>query len=121
MTSKNSTAGSGIAQLSAARRAAAIRLRVDLGLSSGSIARLNIEDLDRQGRRLWIRRRGRLGKESRLIAEPTLVALEVWLEVRGTIAPADETALFVMVSGRSRGQRMSGYNVLQVGPEASSS
>ena len=114
MTSEKSMTDLRLAQLTAARRAAVIRLRVDLGLSSGAIARLDIEDVDRQGRRLWIRRRGRLDKESRSIAEPTLAALEVWLEVRGTVASVHETALFVMLSGRSCGHRMSGYNLLQV-------
>jgi hypothetical protein len=120
MTSKRSMTGPLLAQLSAARRAAVIRLRVDLGLSSGAIARLSIEDVDRQGRKLWIRRRG-LEKESRSIPEGTLAALEVWLEVRRTVASVGETALFVMLSGQSRGQRMSGYNFLRVGHGVSSS
>lgn len=112
--------GARLAQVSAARRAAVIRLRVDLGLSSGAIARLGVEDVDRQGRKLWIRGKG-LEKESRLIPEPTLAAIEVWLEFRRTVASVGETALFVMLSGRSRGQRMSGYNLLQVAPGVSTS
>ena len=51
----------------------------------------------------------------------TLAALEVWLEVRGTVASVHETALFVMLSGRSCGHRMSGYNLLQVAPGVSTS
>jgi site-specific recombinase XerC len=103
-----------LASLSALRNAAVLRLRVDLGLSPGALARLDIEDLDRPGRTVWIRCRGQLEKESRSLTRPILAALEEWLEIRGAVASVNETAVFVMISGRSRGRRMSGYNVVQV-------
>ena len=108
-------------QLRAARYTAVVRLRVDLGLSSGAVARLDIEDVDRQGRKLWIRGRGHLVRESRTLPEPTLAALEDWLEVRRTVASVNETAVFVMLSGRSRGHRVSAYNLDQVAAPRSAS
>ena len=98
----------------AARDRAVIRLVLDLGLRRGDLARLDLEDIDREARTVWIRRRGRAQKECRLLPAPTLAALDAWLAVRKTVAAANETAVFVGVSGRrSRGRRLTSPTLIR--------
>jgi integrase/recombinase XerC len=70
------------------------------------LVRLDLADIDREARTLAIRRRGAQEQRGALSA-PTLAALESWLELRARIAPANETAVFVGLSGRrSKGRRI---------------
>jgi integrase/recombinase XerC len=94
----------------AARDVALIRAMFDLGLRRGEVAGLDLANIDRDGRKVWIRGKGRAQKESRSLPEPTLAALVTWLEVRGQVAAPDETAVFVALSGpaRARGRRITG-------------
>jgi integrase/recombinase XerC len=99
--------------IKAARDVALIRLMFDLGLRRGEVAGLDLEDIDRDGCKLWIRGKGRAQKESRSLPERTLAALSAWLAIRGQVAAADERAVFVNLSGPTdtRGRRITGRSL----------
>jgi integrase/recombinase XerC len=61
----------------AARDVAIIRLMFDLGLRRGEVLGLDVEDVDRAGRRLWVLGKGRTQKEPRTLPVPTLEAIDV--------------------------------------------
>ena len=98
----------------AARDVALIRLMFDLGLRRGEVAGLNLEDIDRDNKRVWIKGKGRTQKESRTLPDPTLLALADWIAVRGQIAIGDELALFVGLAGSTHGQRITGRGLYHV-------
>jgi integrase/recombinase XerC len=100
--------------IKAARDVALIRLMFDLGLRRGEIAGLDLADLDTAGRRLWIMGKGRTQKEARTIPEQTLAALQAWLDVRGSIAPTDEHAIFIGLAGPVLGKRITGRGLHHV-------
>jgi integrase/recombinase XerC len=102
------------APLKALRDAALIRLFFDLALRRGEIAGLDLDDVDREGRRIWILGKGRTQKGHRTLPEPTLLALIEWVEVRTRVASGDETALFVGLSGPAQGQRITGRGLYHV-------
>jgi integrase/recombinase XerC len=97
----------------AARDAAVIRLMCDLGFRRSELARLDLEDVDRRGRQLWSRGRGRFQKEPRSVAEQTFAALDAWLAVRPMVAAVNETALFVGLHGANYGRRLAGASLLR--------
>jgi hypothetical protein len=101
-------------QLRATRDAAVIRLVCDLGLRRSELARLDLNDVDRYGRKLWIRSRGHLQKEPRSLPAQSLAALDAWLALRGMVAAANETAMFVGLYGPNytRGRRIAGASLL---------
>ena len=97
-----------------ARDVALIRLMFDLGLRRGEVAGLNLEDIDRDSKRVWIKGKGRAQKESRTLPDPTLVALTGWVAVRGQIAASNEKALFVGFAGSTHGKRITGRGLYYV-------
>jgi integrase/recombinase XerC len=101
-------------QLRATREAAVIRLICDLGLCRGELARLDLNDVDRHGRKLWIKTRGQLQKEPHSLSAQTMAALDAWLALRATVAAANETAMFVGLYGPNytRGRRIAGASLL---------
>src|SRR6476661_594713 len=74
----------------AARDAALVRLMFDLGLRRGEVIGLDLQDLDAQERRLWIKGKGRSQKEARTLPEPTLTTLTAWIDVRAQMVPLAE-------------------------------
>lgn len=98
----------------AARDVAIIRLMFDLGLRRGEVAGLDLADIERDARRIWIMGKGRTQKESRTLPDPTLVALCDWLAVRDQAASVGETAVFVGFSGPDHGQRITGRGLYHV-------
>lgn len=98
----------------AARDVALIRLMFDLGLRRGEVAGLDLGDIDRDAKRVWIKGKGRTQKESRTLPDPTLVAITDWLAVRNRIATADNPAVFVGLSGPERGERITGRGLYHV-------
>jgi integrase/recombinase XerC len=96
----------------AARDVALIRLMFDLGLRRGEVAGLDVGDIDRDGRKLWIKGKGRAQKESRSLPAPTLAALSAWLAVRSKIAAAGEAALFIGFN--AGGGRITGRGLYRV-------
>lgn len=88
----------------------------DLGLRRGEVIGLDVEDVDHAGRRLGVLGKGRTQKEARTLPVPTLEAIDRWLAVRGSVAGAEEPALFVNTAQLKRGQRLSGqglYHLIQ--------
>ena len=98
----------------AARDVALVRLMFDLGLRRGEVIGLDLEDLEPKERRLWIRGKGRSQKEARTLPEPTFAVLTAWIDSRSRIAASSETAMFVGLSGRVRGRRISGRGLYHV-------
>ena len=86
----------------------------DLGLRRGEVTGLDVEDLEAKERRLWIRGKGRAQKEARTLPEPTLAALTAWIDVRASVVPLNQKAMFVGLAGRVRGQRLTGRGLYHV-------
>ena len=60
-----------------------IRLLYDLALRRGEITSLRLEDVDIEGKRLWIKGKGRGGeREALTLPEKTIQVLKDWIEVR---------------------------------------
>ena len=57
----------------------------DLGLRRGEVVGLDVEDVDRAGRRLWVLGNGRAQKEARTLPVPTLEAIDRSLALRSRI------------------------------------
>ena len=102
------------APLKAARDVALVRLMFDLGLRRGEVTGLDLEDFEAKERRLWIRGKGRTQKEARTLPEPTLAALSTWIDIRAHTEPSAQTAMFVGLAGRVRGQRLTGRGLYHV-------
>jgi integrase/recombinase XerC len=98
----------------ATRDVAIIRLMFDLGLRRGEVVGLDLEDVDHNGRRLWVLGKGRAQKEARTLPEPTLEAIDCWLSVRGGVALEAETALFVNTARFKPGLRLTGHGLYRV-------
>ncbi len=98
----------------AARDTAIIRLMFDLGLRRGEVIGLDVDDVDRDGRRLWVLGKGKTQKEARTLPTPTLEAIDRWLAVRSRVASADELALFVNTSRFKSGGRLTGRGLYRV-------
>ena len=77
----------------------------DLGLRRGEVVGLDVDDVDRAGRRLWVLGKGRAQKEARTLPVPTMEAIDSWLAVRGAVHD-DEPALLVNVAGLRPGRRI---------------
>lgn len=100
--------------IKAARDAALIRLFFDLGLRRGEVVGLDLDDIERDAHRLWIKGKGRAQKEHRSLPEKTMRAVETWLAVRSQIAAPDERAVFVGLRGSERGKRITGRGLYHV-------
>jgi integrase/recombinase XerC len=98
----------------AARDTAIIRLMFDLGLRRGEVVGLDVEDIDRRGRRLWVIGKGRAQKEARTLPAPTLEAVDHWLLLRVAVAGEDEAALFVNAAYFKPGRRLTGHGLYRV-------
>ena len=71
----------------AIRDRAIVRLMYDLALRRGEIVTLRLEDVDLEGRRVWIAGKGRNGeREGLTLPDQTAHALAAWITVRGTEA-----------------------------------
>jgi integrase/recombinase XerC len=98
----------------AARDVAIIRLMFDLGLRRGEVVGLDVEDVDRAGRRLWVLGKGRAQKEARTLPAPTLEAIDRWLALRSHVAGEGQPALFVNTARFKPGRRMTGHGLYRV-------
>lgn len=97
-----------------ARDVAIIRCMFDLGLRRGEVASLDVDDVEKTGRVLWVLGKGRSQKEARTLPVPTLSAIDAWLDERQAVVGLHEPALFVNVSHYHRGQRITGHGVYYV-------
>lgn len=85
------------------RDRAVLRLLTDLGLRRGEISSLDLEHVD--GNRICVLGKGRTARIALTLSTAAQDALRAWLDVR----PESETsALFVGLSVRARGLRLSG-------------
>lgn len=98
----------------AARDTAIIRLMFDLGLRRGEVVGLDVDDVDRDGHRLWVLGKGKAQKEARTLPVPTLEAIDRWLAARH--ANEDEAALFVNTAGSQAGVPVDGQWALPSDP-----
>ena len=98
----------------AARDTAIIRLMFDLGLRRGEVVGLDVDDVDRDGRRLWVLGKGRAQKEPRTLPTPTMEAVDCWLAVRRGVVHDDEPALLVNVAGLRPWRRMTGNGLYRM-------
>jgi integrase len=63
---------------------ALLRLLHDVGLRRGEVVRLDLEDVDLAGSRIFILGKARSQKEPVTLPEPTKAALMAWIEARGS-------------------------------------
>lgn len=66
------------------RNRALVRLHYDVALRRGEIERLDLDDVDLEGARIWILGKGRMEKEAVTLPAPTARAIAAWIQVRGT-------------------------------------
>lgn len=95
----------------AVRDVALIRLMFDLALRRGECVSLDLEDIDLAGKRIWILGKGRKQKEARTLPERTAAALTAWLGERAKYAAPAQQAVFISLSGNSKGRRITGRGV----------
>lgn len=98
----------------ATRDTAFIRLMFDLALRRGECVSLDLEDVDLAGKRIWVLGKGRTQKEARTLPDKTAAALAAWIEARRAHVSAEQKAVFVSLSGRGRGQRITGRSVHRI-------
>ena len=96
------------------RDVAIIRLMFDLGLRRAEVVSLDVGDVDRSGRRLWILGKGRAQKDRGRFLLPTLEAIERWLTLRAVTAHEGEQALFLNLNHFKPGQRMTGHGLYKL-------
>jgi integrase/recombinase XerC len=70
----------------ALRDVALLRLLHDVGLRRGEAVRLDVEDVDLAGSRVFVLGKARVQKEPITLPEPTRAAIAAWLEARGCAA-----------------------------------
>ena len=92
------------------RDVALLRLLHDLGLRRGEAVRLDVEDVDLPGNRIFLLSRGRSWKEPVTLPEPTRAALAAWLEACGS----EPGPLFVNFDRAGKGQRLTGAAVYHI-------
>ena len=92
------------------RDVALLRLLHDLGLRRSEAVRLDVEDVDLPGNRIFIPGRGRSPKEPVSLPEPTRAALAAWLEARGS----EPGPLFINFDRAGKGQRLTGAAVYHI-------
>ena len=86
----------------------------DLGFRRGEVVGLDVGDVDRDGRRLWVLGKGKAQREQRSLPVPTMEAIACWLSVRRRMVDDDEPALLVNVAGLRPGRRMTGNGLYRV-------
>jgi len=95
----------------AVRDVALIRLMFDLALRRGECVSLDLDDIDLAGKRIWILGKGRKQKEARTLPDKTAAALTTWLAERAKYASQEQQAVFISLSGNSKGRRITGRGV----------
>jgi integrase/recombinase XerC len=91
----------------ALRDVALLRLLHDVGLRRGEAVRLDLEDIDLAGSRIFILGKARSQKEPVTLPEPTKAALVAWIEARGS----EPGPLFVNFDRAGKGRRLTGSAV----------
>src|SRR3954463_8201766 len=93
------------------RDVALLRLLHDLGLRRSEAVRLDVEDVDLPGNRIFILGRGRSQKKEPVsLPEPTRAALAAWLEARRP----EPGPLFVNFDRAGKGHRLTGTAVYHI-------
>jgi len=70
-------------KVKASRDVAICRFLHDLALRRGEVASLRFEDVDLDGRRLWVKAKGAMDRDAVTLPEGTAAALNAWLTWRG--------------------------------------
>jgi len=94
----------------AARDRAMLRCLFDLALRRGELVALDVAHVDLQAGTIAVMGKGRTARESLTLPMPTLAAIRVWLEARGT----EPGPLFTTAHRGMRGVRLTGDGVADV-------
>jgi integrase/recombinase XerC len=94
----------------AVRDTAILRVMFDLGLRRMEVIDLRPQDVDLEGRRLWILGKGHTEREAMSLPDETTATLRAWLEVRGE----DEGSVFTNFDRNTKGQPLSSSGLYKV-------
>lgn len=99
-----------LSRVERARDRAFMRLLYDIALRRGEVNRLDLEDYDREGKRLQILGKGRHAKEWGSLPDQTIAALDAWIAVRGP----RRGALFIALDRAHHGVRLSTTSIYRI-------
>jgi integrase/recombinase XerC len=100
----------GRADRKASRDRAILRLLYERGLRRGEVVSLDLEHLDLDAGTVAVLGKGRTAREPLTLAEPTLVTLRAWLEVRGVASGP----LFANLDRGHHGERLTGAGLYRM-------
>jgi len=92
------------------RDKALLRLLYDLALRRGEVAGLDLSDVDLANRKITIIGKGYTDKQTLSLPEPTVEALQRWIEVRGT----QPGPLFTNFDRAGKGSRLTGTSIYRI-------
>jgi integrase/recombinase XerC len=92
------------------RDTAILRLLYDLALRTGEVVALDFQDLEISRSIIHVLGKGKNDKQQLTLPEPTKLALEAWLHIRGT----EPGALFHNFDRAQKGHRLTGVGVYQI-------
>lgn len=92
------------------RDTAILRLLYDLALRTGEVVSLDFADLELSNKVIHVLGKGKTAKQQLTLPEPTIMALNAWLEIRGT----DTGPLFQNFDRAKKGQRLTGVSIYRI-------
>lgn len=92
------------------RDIAILRLLYDLALRTGEVVSLDFEDVELARKLIHVMGKGKTSKQQLTLPEPTIAALQAWLEIRGT----ETGPLFQNFDRARKGQRLTGVSIYRI-------
>jgi integrase/recombinase XerC len=92
------------------RDTAILRLLYDLALRTGEVVSLDFADVELARKLIHVMGKGKSAKQQLSLPEPTIAALEAWLQIRGSEAGP----LFHNFDRAGKGQRLTGVSIYRI-------
>lgn len=92
------------------RDTAILRLLYDLALRTGEVVALDVGDVEPAREIIHVLGKGKTAKQQLTMPEPTKIALEAWLQIRGT----EPGPLFPNLDRARKGQRLTGVSIYRL-------
>ena len=97
-------------QQKAVRDHAILRLLHDLGLRRGSVVGLDLEDVDLEQKRIWVKLKRHSDKKAKELPDVTASALGEWISIRST----DNGPFFMNFDHAGKGGRLTGTSIYRI-------